>query len=370
MTPVFGARRAEEFAALVEDTSTVGLQDARFTDLLELVGVLRDSPVAEARPEFVDSLRERLMLAADTALVPSEIERLTLPARRTTRDRRIATLVGGLALVGATTSIAMAAQSALPGDVLYPIKRAIESAQTGVSVGEGQQGAALLANASGRLDEVGALSRGGDLEDSLAIADTLDAFTDQATQASDLLLSDYADNGNQASIAELRDFTAASLDELTSLEPLVPAEARDELLHAAQVLFQIDAAAQQACPACGGAGITQIPGIFAPVSSGFDVSQPASETSGKQKNRSKGQATDVPAVDGSALPPDSVLNPSGDGDSTAPTGQTSNGADDPIDNLTQGLTGDGSEPTSSPSLPDVGGVVGDAGDDLTQPLTP
>ena len=112
------------------------------------------------------------MTAADTALVPSgtakvptETERLTLPPRRSARERRIAAAVGGLALVGATTSMAMAAQDALPGEALYPVKRAMENAQTGLQLDEGDKGATLLANASGRLDEVSALSESASGED-------------------------------------------------------------------------------------------------------------------------------------------------------------------------------------------------------------
>ena len=83
MTPVFAARRrAEKFAALVEGASTGRADDARYSDLLELVAAMRETPAAEARPEFVADLRARLMAEADTALVPADTSRLTLPARR------------------------------------------------------------------------------------------------------------------------------------------------------------------------------------------------------------------------------------------------------------------------------------------------
>ena len=65
----------------------------------------------------------------------------------------------------------------------------------------------------------------------------------------------YAENGDQASISELRDFTADSLDQLTALESQVPDAAEDELVRAAQLLVEIDAAAQRACPLCAGSGI-------------------------------------------------------------------------------------------------------------------
>jgi hypothetical protein len=374
MTPVFPAqRRAERFAALVEAPSTTAADDARYAHLLELVGAMRDAPAPEARPEFVADLRTRLLAEAETALVPEDTSRLTLPARRPARERRIAAAVGGLALVGATTSMAMAAQNALPGDTLYPVKRAIENVHTGLSLGEAQKGSTLLGNASGRLDEATELSRGGELEDSLGVADTLNDFTDQAAEASDLLLADYAESGDQGSIDELRDFTAHSLDQLTELEQLVPDEARDELMHAAQVVIAIDSAAQQACPSCDG-GITKVPPMFAPSSAPVAVPSSQQGDGGKggghhSKHGSKqgDDGTDLPSVDAGDLPPGSVLDPTQGGGTSGQSGQTGDTAGDPIGSLTEGLTGGGSG-SKHHTVPDVGGTVDDVTNDVGQLL--
>lgn len=371
MTPVFAARRrAEEFAALVERASTGRADDARYSELLELVGALRETPAPAARPEFVADLRARLMAEAESALVPVDSSRLTLPARRPGRERRLAAAVGGLALVGATTSMAMAAQSALPGDTLYPIKRAIENVQTGLSVGEGQKGSTLLASARDRLDEATQLSREGDLQDSVVVADTLNDFTDQAAEASDLLLADYSQTGSQDSVDQLREFTASSLDQLTALEALVPPEARDELIHAAQVVVAIDTAAHQTCPSCSDRGITRIPPMFTPTSAGIDApltTHPVGDVTGKHHQSSHdGTQPQLPSVDQSQLPPGSVLDPTqGAG---APTGQqTHDATSDPIGSLTQGLTGGGSQPTANPTT-NVGGAVGSTTNDVKQLL--
>jgi hypothetical protein len=385
MTPVFGARRrAEEFHSLVEDTSTGGLHDARYADFLDIVASLRDTPAAQPRAEFVSGLRERLMIEAETVLAVSDEEkRLTLPsrqkARRPARERRIAAAAVGVAMVGATTSMAMAAQSALPGDTLYPLKQLLEGAQTGIAVNEGDKGATLLANASGRLAEITALSRDGRLDDGDTIADTLNTFTRQSIEASDLLLADYATTGNASSIVELRDFTGQSMQTLTDLEAVVPDQARDELLRAARILTQIDAQAQQACPSCGGDGIGEIPAIL---TSSFDTSGGATAaTPGtvlkvaprkKKQQQSGGSTPSLPqADDGQQLPAGSVLAPAGQQDTEA---STSSGdgkqqkSSDPIKDLTDSLTGDGgSEPASGPAvptLPDPGQVV----EDLTDPL--
>ena len=276
-------RRADEFEALVEGRST-GRRDASYAQLLTVVDTLRDVPPVQPRTAFTADLRERLMAEAATALAPQPEDRLKLPPRRPARQRRVATAVGGLAIVGATTTMAMAAQSALPGDTLYPLKRAIENAHTGISVGDSEKGATMLANASGRLDEASALSHEGHSDDA-AIADTLATFTQQTTMASDLLFADYAENGNESSIVELRDFTGSSMQTLADLDALVPGNARDELRQAAQLLTQIDAQAEQACPTCGGSGITEIPSILARPAGFGGLQVPPASAPGRRPRR-------------------------------------------------------------------------------------
>jgi hypothetical protein len=115
MSPVFATkRRAEEFNTLVE-SSTEALADARYSEVLALVDQLRELEPPAPRPDFTLALREQLMAAADTVLLPapdraSDTARLALPPRRTARDRRIAAAVGAAAIIGASTSVAVAAQ--------------------------------------------------------------------------------------------------------------------------------------------------------------------------------------------------------------------------------------------------------------------
>ena len=64
------------------------------------------------------------------------------PATRRTRpgaERRLAAVVSGVALVGAHRAVAVAAQNALPGDALYPVKRGLESAHAGSPVDRGDR---------------------------------------------------------------------------------------------------------------------------------------------------------------------------------------------------------------------------------------
>jgi hypothetical protein len=268
MTPVFGSRRrADEFDALLSRSSAGSLDDASqpYADLLAVVATMRATPPPAPRADFSAALRERLVLAAETALAPDSAEQVEVrraPApRRSPRERRLAAAVGGFAIVSATASMAVAAQSSLPGDTLYPLKRAIENAQAGVQQDADGKGTTLLGNAAGRLDEVGALSQPGDDDagDAEAISTTLQDFVDQATEASDLLLSDYSSTGQASSIEELRTFTADSMGALTSLQSVIPEAARASLITATQLVNAIDVQAQRLCPAC-----TDLPLIEAP----------------------------------------------------------------------------------------------------------
>ncbi|MDN4171770.1 DUF5667 domain-containing protein [Nocardioides sp. SOB77] len=413
MSPVFAARRrAEEFNSLVEGASTRELHDTRTAELAELARALRSTPPVEARPAFVADLRERLMTEAATALVPTPAgtradaeSRLTLAPRRTARDRRIAAAVGGFAIVGATTSMAVAAQSALPGDTLYPLKRAIENAQTGFSVSDNQKGSTLLANAEGRLREVEQLSQSEEAREAATaetIATTLAEFTEQAGAASELLINDYEQNGHAEAIADLRDFTGTSMAALAELESMLPDGARAALIQAAQLLTQIDAEAAALCTVCGGEGISVIPpfavkavedvlgGLVGALTEPIRTAQaPQGTGTGKGDGKTGGRTGDVrpgQGTGGQATPTDTPTLPPLVGEpqqqpSSGPSSQPST-VGDVLGNLLGGGTNGGgsggsggngggtttSTPTTLPEvIDDVLGGVGDLVDGILQP---
>ncbi len=382
MTPAFPTRRrAEAFDALVEARSTGALgdvehaaRDPRFADLLEVVGALRSAPAPTPRPEFVADLRSRLMTEAETALAvrpeaaSPRTQQHSLPQTRT-RERRLATAIGGFAIVSATASMAVAAQSALPGDTLYPLKRGIENAQVKVHSGDDSKGAALLENAAGRLDEVDELSRDGD-DRATDVAATLDDFSAQASEASELLLDDYDRTGRVASLEELRAFTADSLAALEGLEGLVPAGARDALVDAAQTVTRIDEQAKAACPTCtdGPAAVNRLFVDASSVPGALDgltgPARPArAETPGSSAGNGSGRddspATPAPAPEptpsgGATSPPGEPSLPAG-GTNQPPT-TSGDGADTPLGGVVDGITRGGSGGTGT-----SGGGTGGAG---------
>ncbi|MCD4532594.1 DUF5667 domain-containing protein [Nocardioides sp. cx-169] len=384
MITAFAARRrAEEFSSLVDSTSE--LRDARVADLLELVEALRSVAPVEARPAFVSDLRERLMAAAETALAPAtdaELRaRLTVAPRRTPRERRLAVAIGGFAIVGATTSMAVAAQTALPGDTLYPLKRAIENARAGVQSDEGDRGSRLLENAAGRLDEVDELTQGrGDDE---AIPQTLLAFSEQATAASDVLITVYETTGEESTIAELRDFAADSLGELETLQGLIPEEARGALIQAVQVIGQIDEQALYACPTCSDAARLpqSVLNTFEQVAQAIIGDRPVSpgrggeerpdggKDGGKDGRGDAGAGPAAGATDGGPVTPPS---PAATGAPAAPAPAPGPSAPpNPLDELTDGIKNGVRPPSSAPTtLDELVEDLEDVTGDLTGPLFP
>lgn len=263
MTSVFSARRrADDFEALLSRGPEAPLTErdaARFAALMVVVSDLRAMPEVTPRPEFASALRERLMAEADTALVrqPSAPTRLAMPVTSSTRERRFAALVGGVALVGATATMAVAAQTSLPGESLYGVKRGIESAQVRLATDEAGRGRTLLAQAGNRLTELEELAAGNGGNDRL-IPDTLDDFTEQSGEGVRTLLTAYLSGGTEQDAQAARDFTATSMERLTTLQNQLPANALDELLAAGRTLTDLDLEIGSACQSCSG-GIATTP---------------------------------------------------------------------------------------------------------------
>lgn len=261
MTGAFvSRRRADEFDALLSAPAPERATAESYGDLLEVVGALRTVPQVTARAEFVSDLRSQLIVEAARQARPVDDAlrlRLTPKQRQGTRERRMATVLGGFAIVAASGSMAMASQAALPGDVLYPVKRAIENAETNLQSGDAAKAETLIAHAEQRLQEAQQLTAEG--AEASAVAETLQDFTEQSNQATELALDDYEATGDQAAIGGLRHFTARSMTDLDALGDVVPADARAALITAAQSVAQADNAAFQLCPTCGEGGVTELP---------------------------------------------------------------------------------------------------------------
>lgn len=263
MTPAFSARRrADEFEALLSrgsDSPLAQRDAARYAALLGVVADLRAVPQVVPRAEFTSSLRERLMAEADTVLVrqPAAAQRLAMPATSRTRSRRLGATLGTAALVGAAATMAVAAQTSLPGESLYGVKRGIEAAEVRLAPDDASRGRTLLAQAGTRLTELEQLTSGDAGRDEL-IPETIDSFTRQSSDGVRTLLASYEATGSDSDAQAARDFTAQSMDRLDALEEQVPEGSRDELIAAGRTLADLDLEVSSACLACSG-GITTMP---------------------------------------------------------------------------------------------------------------
>ena len=260
MTSLLGARRrAEEFAAAV-DTPHTPPASPDLAELVELVAGLRAQEAPAPRAEFTASLRERLLAEADEILVQDAA--LTLPRRRTgARERRLAVAASAFVLVGGSAGLAAAAQNSLPGDALYPIKRGIESAHTGLTTNHVDKGRDLLGQADSRLTEVQQLlAQDSSTVDEAQVPGTIRDFAVQAQQGSQLLLDSYSQQQDPKIVDEVRSFTSRSLDTLAGLAKVAPPEEQRALAEAAMVLKDIDTSAARACSTCAsGAPVLRLP---------------------------------------------------------------------------------------------------------------
>ena len=370
MTSLFRTRaRAEEFAAVVDGQMAV--EDAR-AETRALVGVataLRSPEQVTPRAEFSADLRERLMAEAATVLTPAaaaDRASLVLPVRhRGKRERRLVAVATALVVVGGGASMATAAQSALPGEALYPIKRGLEHAQAGLSTSTAGKGRDLLGQATDRLSEAQGLLASDGAASGTQVPGTITDFTRQAQEGSGLLMRAFEADRDPATIVAVRTFAAHGITTLQDLARTAPPDAQDELAEAATALSEIDAEARGLCRTCA----TDLPDLDVPPMflAAADVDRALRAVKVDKLDNSHPVVTDkgLLGVLTSALP----LPTPGSGDSSSPEASPS----------PSGTAGDG--PTSLlPKLPgteesaktgttDLGKTVDKLADDLTGPLT-
>ncbi|MDT9594797.1 DUF5667 domain-containing protein [Nocardioides zeae] len=349
-------RRAEEFDAAVSAPAggpSAGSPSTRPDgELLALVAALREEAGSAPAPrtDFVDDLRSRLMAEADTVLVPitaDDEQRLRLQERApsaTRRQRRVAAVAAAVVISGASTTMAYAAQDALPGDPLYGVKRTLEGARGSISLTDASKGQVTLRHAEQRLAEVQGLVARDDSASAAQVSDALTTFSEQAEEAGDLLLAAAVSDGSDRPATALRDFVRRSVATLDEIEPDLAGRDRDALGRAVSTLSSLDGRALDVCPTCGSSAVLDLPAALAATEDLFLL----------------GMGTDVPELpaldEASDLPPGSVT---GNGSVAQPGASPETTAPDPgagsggSNSSTGGGTtdGGGTSPSQSGSTP-------------------
>lgn len=370
MSPAFPARkRADEFDRLVAARATTDRRSSTAADELHdlaafasSLSTLSDSAVP--RSDFSVALRERLMEAADTELVPAPhperktVERkLTVGPVRPRRQRRLAVAFAAMAIVGGTAGAAAASQTALPGDSLYPVKRAVENVSAGFTVSTQARGIRILEDAGTRLREAESLVADAPLTDPERVTATLETFSRQAAHGSDLLISDFEQSQDNESLAQLRTFAADGVEELAELGPQVPERAQPAVSDAAQTLVLIDQAAAQLCPTCEG-GITELPAtLVSSLTSEIDGLLPADtvvEAEELPPLTPEDNALDLPSIDPDKIGPGSVTDPKGEQEGQEKPAEAPDAVDSILPTPTAPSDGDPSEDPSPDPDTDTG----------------
>ena len=250
---LWGGRRADAFQDALD--GQVDLTEYELTEFVRLAHALREMAPATLGNEARSSMRARLVAEAETVLGGATVPP---PPLRKPKRRKLRIAAGSTAAVAAISAglVTMSAD-ALPGDVLYPIKRGVE--QVELTVGGGGAagtGQTRLDHAAERLDEAEQLARGGKAD---RVGGVLDDFSSDAEAGTEQLLRAYASDGNDAQVEEIRAFANASADRLRAIAPMLGSSSRSSLQAAIDTVTSIDRRAVAVCPACAGGPTVQVP---------------------------------------------------------------------------------------------------------------
>ncbi len=243
---------------------------AEVAALVRAAEALCEAAVAAPRPEFRSALRERLMTEARTVLVPDPgasrpATVAPTPVAPSARRRRLVGIaVAAVSSLGVVGMVAGSA-SAIPGDVLYPVKRGVENLELALQRSDEGRGSQRLELASERLAEARALVADGSPSGARQVDALLDDFSTAAEEGSADLFSAYGTGGSATPIDTVNDFAASSAVDLSTLAADVPEDAQDALQAAADVVTDVAGQAARLCATCGTADLASLRGTVAAV---------------------------------------------------------------------------------------------------------
>jgi hypothetical protein len=224
------------------------------------------------RPEFRDSLRDILLAEAVKPVPPTLLER----ARRAVDDQlarvrysaRAAAATGVAAMTLSTGGVAAATTLAVPGDLFYPVKMAVEDARLDRADDAIARSELLLAFTDGRMAEA---ERAVDSGRHDSAAEALVAADGALREAAGNLIRAYQTSGDRAVLRPLEELDSTSAPRREALRLAAQGPAAGALADL-EVTFdritqRIAAITGECCPAAGSAQ----PGTPQP-GDGFDFS--------------------------------------------------------------------------------------------------
>ncbi len=213
------------------------------------------------RSEFVGSLRAALLDDQHAIAVGADE---STPGGGGAREQRTTVLhlpqrslrlVAGIAasLVLVATLLGFASRSAVPGDVLYPVKQLLDRAAVALSGSRLDEGRTHLAQAQQHISEArDLLDRDAVDPGNLEVA--LTAATDSVVAADQILTDVYEQEGRPEALTELADFLTRARPQVDAMDARIPDPARPAYDRLREVLGSAEIAALQkvaACQTCG-----------------------------------------------------------------------------------------------------------------------
>ena len=289
--------------------------DDEVAHLVACAEQLCEAAVIEPSAEFRFALRTQLMTEAATVLAPAST-RTVRPHRPPLRTpsfgfrRRLAGATATLVTAGGFVGLVGASAEALPGDMLYPVKRGVENVELAFHKDDPARGEYRLAQASERLAEARRLTDDGSPRSSEHVAGVLDDFATQAKDGSGALFRSYGQSGSRRSITQVNDFSAASAADLAQISGKVPIGADQSFQVAASTVSELVTKASRLCSACGTADVTGLTGAVTSLTGNGiqnDTTGQSADATGLEQGVGGG-APEVP-VEESLLPTPTITIP-------------------------------------------------------------
>lgn len=221
-------RQSERFAAAVDSGAEAGSPD--MADELAVVKLLRDAGAATWLDD--DARRRILAKITDADVDEPTVVAPAVPSRRdrsdSPRPRRLpfTAAAAALAVLAGTLGV-QASQNAVPGDMLYQVKRAAEALTLDLTFTDSGKAAKQLEAANERLSELDAMAArdrgdgGVDADEAQQYQSTLSDFDNSVTSASAQVTTDAVNQGG-AGLRSLRSWSTARKQRLSAMSPQMP----------------------------------------------------------------------------------------------------------------------------------------------------
>lgn len=247
------------------------VDDEQIRALVAVASAVRtlDQSGLHPRAEFVSSLRGRLLDEGSGIAIGAPGEDASgatgalevPPADEDGRAKVVHLPHRPLQLVAAVAAsfvllaavLGFASRSAVPGDLLYPVKQLLDRAAVSLSGSRLDEGRTHLAQAQQHISEARDLLDRGAVEPAeLDVA--LDAATESVTAADSILREVYAEQGRPEALTELADFLTRARLQVEAMDPRIPQGSRAAYERLRDVLgaAEVQALGQlAACTTCG-----------------------------------------------------------------------------------------------------------------------